>query len=597
MIISCLGIIVYSNTFHGTFQFDDKVFIIDNSTLRNIADLHNIWNYYPCRFLTFLSFALNFHFHQLNVFGYHLVNLGIHLLTAILVWWLTLLTLSTPALKNTKITRHADLIALLTGLVFVSHPLQTEAVTYIWQRAASMATMFYLASLCLYVKSRLKPNKLYYFSSLMAAILTMFTKETAITLPLMIILYEFCFLNTGKKLNWKYLAPFLLTIFIIPLTMLFNTGTAPKEPTNISSYHYLLTQFRVIITYIRLLFVPLHQNLDYDYPVVKSIFELPAFFSFLFLVILLFWAKRLFPKYRLISFSIFWFFLTLLPESSFFPLQDVIFEHRLYLPMAGYSIFLVCGVYYMFYRHSERSEESKDILRSFTSFRMTLVALLLIIACNSILTYQRNSIWKNEITLLNDVIRKSPHKERPFNNRGLVLSGQGNLDQAIADFSQAIKINPEYTNAYINRGFMYNKQGDLNRAIVDYGKAIEINPRLAEAYIDRGNVFVKSGNLKQAVPEFEKAVKISPDNPNFADTYYDLGFIYYKMGNYAQAVANYSKFIEMNPNDPEAYNNRAVSYFQLKEYDKSWDDVNMAEKLGSTANPQLINALKQVTGK
>ena len=116
---------------------------------------------------------------------------------------------------------------------------------------------------------------------------------------------------------------------------------------HISSMQYLLTQFRVMVTYIRLLFLPLNQNLDYDYPISQSLFELPTLISFLFLIIILFFAKRLFSKYRLVSFSIFWFFLTLLPESSLFPIKDVIFEHRLYLPLVGYSMFLVSGVYYL----------------------------------------------------------------------------------------------------------------------------------------------------------------------------------------------------------------------------------------------------------
>jgi tetratricopeptide (TPR) repeat protein len=284
----------------------------------------------------------------------------------------------------------------------------------------------------------------------------------------------------------------------------------------------------------------------------------------------------------LISFSIFWFFLALLPESSFLPLQDVIFEHRLYLPMAGYSIFLVSSVYYLFGRKNIK----------------TMVSILMaIIICNSVLTYQRNSIWKNEITLLNDVIQKSPHKERPYNNRGLAFDKQRDLARAISDFTQAIAINPLYTNAHINRGFMYNKQGKFTEAIFDYSKAIEINPKLAEAYIDRGNVYIKSGNFKQAVSDFEKAIKISPDKPYFADTYYNLGFIYYKQGNFTQAAANYSKVIVINPKDTEAYNNRAVSYFQLKEYDKAWGDVDKAEELGAAVNPQLISALKQVTGR
>jgi hypothetical protein len=124
--ISCLGIIVYSNTFFCSFHFDDRVYVINNFTIRNIQNLLNIWEFYPCRFITFFSLALNYHFNQLNVFGYHLFNIAVHLGSAILVWWLTLLTLSTPAMKGNKISQHANLFALFVGLVFVSHPVQIE---------------------------------------------------------------------------------------------------------------------------------------------------------------------------------------------------------------------------------------------------------------------------------------------------------------------------------------------------------------------------------------------------------------------------------------------------------------------------------------
>ena len=156
--ITFLGLVIYRNSFACSFHFDDYRFIVENPAIKNIHDLLNIWNYYPCRFVTFISLALNYHFDQLHVFGYHLFNLAVHLLTSILVYWLILITLSTPTFNKDKIAQHAHLIALMSAMVFVSHPIQTEAVTFIWQRTASMATMFYLASLCFYVKSRLAPQ-------------------------------------------------------------------------------------------------------------------------------------------------------------------------------------------------------------------------------------------------------------------------------------------------------------------------------------------------------------------------------------------------------------------------------------------------------
>ena len=431
------------------------------------------------------------------------MNLAVHLATAILVWWLTLLTLSTPAMKENKITQHTNLIAFFVGAVFVSHPVQIEAVTYIWQRASSMVTLFYLASLCLYVKSRLLQinesslslGRSYYIFSLIMAIVAMFTKENAVTLPLMILLYEFSFFDGKKGLNWKRLSLFLSTIFVIPLTMLLTRYGETRlqqlhSASGISPLHYLLTQFRVIVTYIRLIFLPLNQNLDHEYHISKSIFEFPTLISFLFLAGIVFFAKQLFSKYRLVSFSIFWFFLTLSLESSVIPLKSYIFEHRLYLPMVGYSLFLVSGVYYLFGKNS---------------IKTMVILLMVMVGFNSILTYQRNKVWKNELTLWDDAVRKSPHQARAFNNRGFAYFNQGNFAKAIADYSEAIEINPDLADAYAGRGLTYSKQGNLPQAIADYNKAIDIDPRYADAYNNRGIFYLHQGNATQAQSDLDQS--------------------------------------------------------------------------------------------
>jgi len=639
IIISCVGIIVYFNTFHCSFHLDDQD-ITDNFAIRNIHHLSDIWAFYPCRFVTLLSLALNYHFHQLDVFGYHVFNLMVHLVTAILVWWLTLLTLSTPAfeensakskqlglLKEQRITQHANLMALLAGLVFVSHPLQTEAVTYIWQRAASMATLLYLASLSFYVQSRLLQDgqsslgtgRLYYIFSLITAVAAMFTKEIAVTLPLMILLYEFSFFETKKNLDGRRIFPFLLTLFIIPLTMWLTRSSLFHEiqdvsqgPGGISPMHYLLTQFRVMVTYIRLVFLPLNQNLDYDYPVFKSIFEWPVFISFLFLITILFCAKRLFLKYRLVSFSIFWFFLTLLPESSLLPAQDIIFEHRLYLPLVGYSMFLVSGVYYLLEKNT---------------IKTTVMVLTMIIACNAVLTYQRNKVWENDFTLWDDAVRKSPHKARPYDRCGIFYYKQGNLPQALRAFNKAIAINPNYDSAYNNRGLIYynqghwpqalsdyhkaiainpkypayfnlglihNKQGYFTQALWDYSKEIEVTPGQPEPFINRGNIYTREGNFPQAIADYNRAIEI---NPQSAEAFYDRGVVWDKQGHLTQAISDYNKAIEINPKFPEAFYNLAFIYYRLKEYDKAWSNVHQAEGLGASVDPNFINELKKASGR
>ena len=289
ILLILLGCIIYSNTFSCSFHFDDIKSITENPSIKNISALKDIWDFWPTRFLTYISLALNYHFHKLNVFGYHLVNLLIHLCSGILVWWLALLTFTTPLLKEKKLKQNARLAAFFTALIFVTHPLGTQGVTYIVQRAVSLASLFYLLSLCLYIKSRQKSLKgaWYYLGSLLAAVLAMFTKEMTITLPFMILLYENYFLKE-KKMPWKTLAPFLAALIIIPMTMVLTKEVnfaqmhrvIEVSSVNISPGQYLLTQFRVFLTYVRLLFVPINQNLDYDYSLAKSLFEFPILVSF-----------------------------------------------------------------------------------------------------------------------------------------------------------------------------------------------------------------------------------------------------------------------------------------------------------------------------
>ena len=552
--IFCLGTVVYSNAFKGAFQFDDNIYIVGNPDIRTFHHLLENWASYPCRFVVFLSLSLNYHFNGLHVFGYHLFNLVVHLLSAFFVWWFVLLTLSTPAMKRNTITPHADLIALLAGLIFVSHPLQTEAVTYMWQRCASMAALFYLASLCFYIKSRLpassRARNIYYTGSFLMAVVAMFTKENTITLPFMIVLYEISFFEV-KKINWKQLSPFLLALLIIPLTIFL--AHAPqfqairefeKSPEAISPWHYLLTQFRVIVTYTRLLLVPINQNIDYDYAISRNILELPTLISFLFLAGIFYTAIRLFANWRLLSFSILWFFLTLSLESSLFPLKCVIFEHRLYLPMVGYSLFLVSGLYdgARLLCHSEHNKKSKGTLEF--SLGITISVLAMIITLNSIATYARNKLWKDPITLWSDTLQKSPYKSRVSYNLGLAYYNTNNWPLAIHYFGRAIAIKPTMTDAAYNLGLAYYKAGDFPESVLAYDKTIDIDPSFVNAYINRADSYYMERKIPEALADLNRALVI---NPHIAEAYFTRADIYVKLNKLSQAMSDYNKAIEINP--------------------------------------------------
>jgi tetratricopeptide (TPR) repeat protein len=260
--------------------------------------------------------------------------------------------------------------------------------------------------------------------------------------------------------------------------------------SRISLGSFSVTELRVMVTYVRLAFLPFNQNFSYDYPVFKSVFEFPVLISAVFLMTVLYFAKRLFVKYRLVSFSIFWFFLTLLPESSFLPLEDVIFEHRLYLPLVGYSMFLVSSLYYLFGKKT---------------FRMTGTVLAMLIICYSVLTYQRNNVWKDEFTLWDDTVKKSPHKAVGYINRGMAYSKRALLIRAMADFNQAIEIDPNITEAYNDRGYVYICFGDYIEAISDLNRALELNSNFAFAYYNRGVAYYHLGKYDKAWADVHKA--------------------------------------------------------------------------------------------
>jgi len=584
LLICTLGIIIYSNSFDCSFQFDDAFNITGNQAIRDIGDLKAIWDFYyiKTRFVGIFSFALNYHFHQLDVFGYHFVNLLVHIGASFFVWWLTILILSTPIMQNEEISKHKRLIATGCSLIFMSHPLQTQAVTYIVQRLASLAALFYLASLCFYIKARLTKKNyvsvLCFVSSALSALLGMFTKEIVFTLPFAMILFELSFFNKGKlkeiiknKRILTYTVLPLLFALIIPAMLSFNfkfvfgsvTSNRYLDPP-ITSAIYLMTQFRVIVTYIKLLFLPINQNLDYDFPVSRSFFDLSTLLSFLFLVSIIFVAVRIFPRRRLAAVGILWFFLTLSVESSIKPIGNVIFEHRLYLPMFGFSLFFVSTLYQILWeKHSET----------------VIIILMSVICCYSFLTYERNKVWRNDFTLWNDVVKKSPNKSRPHNYFGIALSSRGRFDEAIQEFRSALRINPDYTNAHNNLGVTLSSQGKFKEAVQEFKEALRINPGYADIYVNLGNIFFKEGNLEEAKNQFNKSLQINPEN---AYAHHNLGTVFNNQGKVEEAIQEFKEALRINPGYTEAYNNLGNIYFKEGNFEEAKDQFSRALRI----NPQ-----------
>ena len=379
--ILILGLAVYSNTWNVPFQLDDKLRIVENDSIKNfsLSTFSQIWIANPkTRFLPYVSFAVNWAMAGKKVVDYHIFNLGVHVLNAFLVYFMMGLILKSPKMRGVYSRDAAFFLAAFSTLIFVAHPLQTQAVTYIVQRTASMAAFFYLGAVVLYLKARSGSGALCYSASLVMAVGAMFCKENTVTLPLAIVMVDLLFFEQ-KEGKWKVLLRGVPYLAIMSIALFWGgklpgKNIIPADPESVLSRgRYFLTQLNVLCTYLRLFFFPVRQTLDYDYPVSNSLLDPKTFACALLLLGLAASGVFFLKKNRLISFSIFWFFLTLSVESSIIPIKDVIFEHRMYLPLAGFAVILPALIFFMM----------KNV-------RYAAIAGSIVVAVLSGLTYARN---------------------------------------------------------------------------------------------------------------------------------------------------------------------------------------------------------------
>lgn len=642
LFIIFLGLLVYSNTLHVPFVFDDIPNITGNLLIQNPSLFADPLRYcsqvppgteaavacgtYKSRFVGYLTFAVNHRLHGLDVVGYHLTNIGIHIINGLLVYFLVLLTFRTPRLHGQGDT-FGPSVALFTALLFVCHPIQTQAVTYIVQRFASLATLFYLLSLVMYIKSRLTQEQgkveakvkgdakkyfafAWYLLSFLSAVCAMKTKEMAFTLPLVISLYEFMFFEGKVLRRILFLMPLLLTMLIIPLSLvgidrplgevIGDVSEATRVQTEMSRWDYLFTQFRVIVTYIRLIFVPVGQNLDYDYPVYYSFFDPGVFFSFLFLlsifglgVYCLYRSRITHHALRITAFGIFWFFITLSVESSIIPIQDVIFEHRLYLPSVGAFLAITAAVFLA-------GEKLKT--RGQAAWKAIPVALSLILVVLAGAAYARNRVWQDDVTLWSDVVAKSPNNARAYNNLGIGYQKRNEMGKAMEMYKKATTLIPPFIDSYYNLGFVhfffsrydkgyynlgiyYFKKGHYEEALRNYTKAIGANQNFGEVYNSRGIVYAAMGRYDDALSDYTRAMAIDPAS---AGPHNNRGVLYAGEGLYREALEDLDKAIGLDPNYADAYYNRGVVLARSARLDRASSDFRKACELGKKAGCEAL---------
>ena len=353
-IIAGLVLIAYSNTFTSSFHFDDNPSIVENPEIKWMTSDNIMRLIAGNRPVVYLSLMLNYQLGGLNVVGYHIFNIAVHIANSMFVYLLMLWTLKLPAV-TAKYRGKAERMALFGALLFAVHPIQTESVTYIITRTELLATFFYLGTFLLFIKGARANRSSYYVGAFFTAALSMGSKEWAVTLPALLMIYDYLFISGGKvrvvASRWMVYAavtiPWLIVLRNLDLFAVASSGSGVgfnvSTRSGITAQTFWLTSLNVIWTYIRLLFLPIHQNLDYEYPIAKTLFEFPTLLSLAghaAVVSASFWLYKK-KGWLLIPFGVAWFYIGLSPVQSFVPIIDVVFEHRLYMPSIGFVIVFV----------------------------------------------------------------------------------------------------------------------------------------------------------------------------------------------------------------------------------------------------------------
>ena len=422
-LLAILGFVSYWNSFDVPFVFDDLLSIKANSGVQ-FGDFLKP-QLLATRPLLYLTFAINYQIHAQQLFGYHVVNLVVHVLNGMLV-----LLIATHIFNRCDTTKNsARVYGLLAAALFLVHPIQTESVTYISSRSELLSTLFYGVCVLLFIKR--DERKIGFVWSLVVLVpffLGALSKETVISLPAVLLAYDFLFFAKSDLRAVLRRWPFYVTYVaggVAAIAVLLKSGVVNSIGTDVahlSPWRYFLTELRVVSSYVRLLFFPAGLNINYDVRPSSSLFEPAVLGGLLFLTFLLVVAWRLRRNQPIVSFSIVWFFLTLAPTSSFVPIPDVIFEHRLYLPLVG-----VC-LSFPLLMSSIASRAPVLDSRKVTSTVAACAAVLVVFVIGTVL---RNQVWRDPIRLWSDSMVKSPHHPRPYNSLATEYLNRRNYARAI----------------------------------------------------------------------------------------------------------------------------------------------------------------------
>ncbi|MCC6846983.1 MAG: tetratricopeptide repeat protein [Deltaproteobacteria bacterium] len=567
-------LIAYANALRAPFLFDDAG-ILESPALHALS-----WATVrgTTRPLVQLSFALDWALGGANPLGYHVVNVATHCLAALALYGVAARTLGTTA------------TALTIALVWALHPLQTESVTYVVQRAESLSGLFSLVTLYATIRGAAAARPApWYGAAVAACALGMLCKPVMVTAPLVVLLYDRMFLAGSWGAAWRRRRPLYLGLGATWGILLFllagqeheSAATAGFAMRDVSLAEFARSQPGVILRYLRLVVAPYGLVLDYGWPPATGLAVAAPTLALAAGVGGLLYALRARSRLRFLVLA---FLITLAPSSSVIPIRDLAFEHRMYLPLAPLAALLVLG---------GRAAIRRARLGPARERRVAAAAAAIAVAALGALTIDRNHDYRSPRAMWTDVAAKRPANPRAWSNLAQACLAEGRVDDALAAARRALAVDPTYAEAHVHLGRALADRGERREAMAHYAEAIRLKPTSADAHNNWGATLADEQRFAEAEPLYREALRLRPGyaeamnnlavavmqrgawdeaaalyaeamrrSPGYAEPHSNLGNLRIRQGRAAEAIAEYERALALRPDYAEVHFNLALALAQ-----------------------------------
>lgn len=582
-LLAVAGTLAYSNSLRVPFHFDDLPYTVKN------PDLRHLWSpsvIFPTRPVMGFSLALNYQLSGYNPRGYHAMNLLIHILAGITLFGIVRRTLQGEVLRAC-FGRKAAPLAFAVALLWMLHPLQTQAVTYLIQRSESLMGSFLL--LMLYCAIRAYGSRrrgAWWVAAALSFWLALGTKQVAIAGPPLVLLYYWVFfprvLRVKLKYGWALRIGLPLAWVGILVWLVVATGhySAGFELHSFTPLAYALTQGMVITHYLKLAVWPSGLCLDYGWPIAQNILEvLPGVIFVSLLGGATLWALwRRLP----LGFAGAWFFMILGPTSSFMPIKDAAMEHRMYLSLAGLAALAVLGAWLAGRWLLERLLGPENVDGPFARAAGWL-ALAVAATVLGVLTFARNNVYGNSLGLWTDTVAKAPNNARAHYNLGVALAEAGRSSEALAHYEKALELDKDLPDVHNNLGSTLIGLGRPAEAVPYLQEALRRNANQADVHCNLGAALRALRRYQEALAHYEEALRL---DGGLADAYNNLGNCLMQLGSLTDALSRYYAALKLRPAFPEAHYNLAAALEQLDRHEEAVQEYREALKY----NPKMTIA-------